>query len=65
MTTDPRWSACLFQLCALWNRLGPDGALAALKVAASSEVTAEGLLVLDIAAREGSGEIAAREGEVA
>ena len=56
MTTDPRWSACLFQLCALWNRLGPDRTLAALKVAAISDVTAEGLLVLDIAATGKAGQ---------
>lgn len=53
MTTDPKWSACLFQLCSAWNRLGPDRTLAGLKVLASSDVTDEGLLVLEIAAREG------------
>jgi hypothetical protein len=37
-------------LTVLWNRLGPDKTLAALKVAAISDVTPEGLLVLEIAA---------------
>jgi hypothetical protein len=54
MSTDPKWSACLFQLCAAWNRLGPDKTLAALKVLAASDVTDEGLLVLEIAARGGA-----------
>lgn len=52
---DPRWNACLYQLCQAWNRLGPDKALAALTVLASSEVTDEGVVVLDIAAREAAG----------
>ena len=52
MTTDPRWSACLFQLCSAWNRLGGDATLAALSVLAEAEVTDEGLLLLRIAPRE-------------
>jgi hypothetical protein len=52
MTTDPKWSTCLYHLCAIWNRLGPDRALAVLEVAARSDVTAEGLLVLKTAPRE-------------
>ena len=55
MSTDPKWSACLFQLCAAWNRLGPDKTLAALKVLAASDVTDEGLLVLEIAATRETG----------
>ena len=47
---DPRWNACLFQLCQAWNRLGPDRALDAMKVLASSQVTAEGVVVLEITA---------------
>jgi hypothetical protein len=35
-----------------WNRLGPDRALAGLEVLAASEVTDEGVLVLEIAPRE-------------
>jgi hypothetical protein len=53
MTADPKWSACLYQLCKAWNRLGPDRALAGLEVLAASEVTDEGVLVLEIAPREG------------
>jgi hypothetical protein len=49
---DNRWNQCLDLVCEAWNHLGPDATLDALKVLASSDVTAEGLLVLDIAARE-------------
>jgi hypothetical protein len=49
---DPRWNACVDQLCAIWNAHGPDRALAALEVLARSDVTPEGLLVLEIAPRE-------------
>ena len=49
---DTKWNACLFQLCAAWNRLGPDATLAALTLLASSEVTEEGVVVLEIAPRE-------------
>jgi hypothetical protein len=58
MTTDPKWSACLYHLCAIWNRLGPDRALAVLEVAARSDVTAEGVVLLEIAPREKGGEAA-------
>ena len=51
---DTKWNGCLFQLCAAWNKLGPDATLAALTLLASSEVTEEGIVVLEIAAREGA-----------
>lgn len=51
---DNRWNLCVDRLCEAWNALGPDITLDALKVLARSEVTAEGLLVLEIAAREGA-----------
>ena len=54
MTTDPRWSAALYHLCALWNTHGPERTIAGLKLLAASEVTPEGLLVLEIAPREGA-----------
>ena len=47
---DPRWNSCLDAVCAAWNRLGPDATLTALGVLACSEVTAEGVVVLGIAA---------------
>lgn len=52
MTTDPKWSAALFHLCALWNTKGPDKTLAGLELLRASEVTDEGLLVLKTAPRE-------------
>jgi len=52
---DPRWNACLDRLCEAWNALGPDAVLAALSVLAVSQVSPEGVLVLDIAPREGAG----------
>jgi hypothetical protein len=52
MTTDPKWSACLYHLCAIWNRLGPDKTLAGLELLAASEVTDEGRLVLKTAPGE-------------
>jgi hypothetical protein len=54
MTTDPKWSAALFHLCSLWNTKGPDNTLAGLELLRASEVTPEGLLVLEIAPREGA-----------
>ena len=51
---DPRWNDCVDQACRIWDRFGPDKALDALKVLAASEETAEGLLVLEIAPREGA-----------
>ena len=52
MTTDPKWSTALFRLCSLWNTKGPDRTLAGLELLAASEVTDEGLLVLEIAPKE-------------
>jgi hypothetical protein len=51
---DNRWNQAVDHLCKVWDSLGPDRTLDALKVLASSDVTAEGLLVLEIAAREGA-----------
>ena len=53
---DPRWNTAVDHLCKVWDALGPDRTLDALKVLASSDVTAEGLLVLEITAREGKRE---------
>jgi hypothetical protein len=50
---DNRWNQAVDRLCKVWDALGPDRTLDALKVLASSDVTAEGLLVLEIAPREG------------
>lgn len=49
---DPRWNTCLDAVCTAWNRLGPDATLAALTVLAASEMTDEGVVVLEIAARD-------------
>jgi hypothetical protein len=52
---DNRWNTALDRLCKVWDALGPDRTLDALKVLAASDVTAEGLLVLEIAATEKAG----------
>ena len=52
---DNRWNQAVDHLCKVWDALGPDRTLDALKVLAASDVTAEGLLVLEIAPTEKAG----------
>ena len=47
---DPRWNAALDALCAAWDAAGPDTTLAALKLLAEPETTAEGLVVVGVPA---------------
>ena len=49
---NPKWNECVDELTKVWDALGPDRTLAGLKVLKASEVTPDGLLVLEIAPRE-------------
>jgi hypothetical protein len=49
---DNRWNQCLDRLCEAWDRLGPDVTLSWVTALARSEVTPEGVVLIDIAARE-------------
>lgn len=53
---DNRWNKCLDHLCAAWDRLGPDVTLSWLKALAGSQVTDEGVVLVNIAAAETDGE---------
>ena len=46
---DNRWNRCLDALAEAWNRAGPDTTLAWITALARSEVTPEGLAIVDIA----------------
>jgi hypothetical protein len=50
---DNRWNQAVDRLCEAWDRLGPDVTLSWVSALARADVTAEGLLVLDIATRGG------------
>ncbi len=51
-TGDNRWNRCQDALAEAWNRAGPDTTLAWISALARSEVTPEGVVVVEIAARE-------------
>lgn len=46
---DNRWNRCQDALTEAWNRAGPDATLAWITALARSEVTPEGLAVVDMA----------------
>jgi hypothetical protein len=52
---DNRWNQALDRLCEAWNALGPDATLSWLTALARSQVTPEGLVLINIAAREKAG----------
>ena len=66
---DPRWNKAVDLVCEAWNRLGPDTTLAWLTALARSEVTAEGVAVVEVgprlAAREPGQDAATRDEGVA
>jgi hypothetical protein len=49
---DNRWNKCLDQLCTAWDRLGPDVTLSWLSALAGSQVTPEGVMLVEIAPKE-------------
>lgn len=49
---DNRWNRALDALAEAWNRAGPDTTLAWVTALARSDVTPEGVVVVEIAARE-------------
>jgi len=46
---DPRWNRALDALCTAWDQLGPDVLLAALSLLSEPQMTAEGLVLVEIA----------------
>jgi hypothetical protein len=50
---DNRWNQAVDRLCEAWDVHGPDVTLAWLSALARSEVTAEGVAVVEIAPRGG------------